>query len=169
MAGIQIGLVIFFIFVLGIICHDEVKKVRQQRKTSKLNRFWHHGRERRKTVRLDTEIAVSYEVVAHNKAQKHLSRTTNISIGGINLALEEKLPPNTVLSLHFNIPQSAQTLNVKGKVIWAKEILAKFVTSGHQRFFATGIKFVYLSKKDEVVLDNFIRQSAKQPRLQTVS
>lgn len=158
------------LLVLIIIYQDEYRKRILAKKSAKLNRFWNKGKDRRKTLRLNTELDVLYEVVSGNTAQKQLSMSRNISLGGINLALNEKLLPETILDLQLNIPNSTRSVFVQGKIVWVKEISKRFIKQKEQRLFATGIKFTRMKPNDETTLHNFINgkikggQEQEQPR-----
>lgn len=161
MIAIQIGLIIFLALLFAIITQDEYKKQRLSRKAAKTHRFWTDGAdaagvERRKSVRIDTDIDVLYEIVNSQKYKKEFSVSRNISSGGINLALGEKLLPDTTLRLQLNIPQSTHPIITEGKIVWVKEILGRFVMQKSERFFSTGIKFVNMNKEDMDTLQNFI-------------
>lgn len=162
MITLQIGLIVFFLLILAIIYQEERRRRREERKPTKFNRVWPSGKERRKSVRLDTEIDVLYEVHSGKVSAKQSSLSRNISVGGINLALDEKLFPETTLSLQLNIPEVPRPIFAQGKIVWVKEISQKFIGEGKQRLFATGIQFTQVDKKDEVVLDNFIKQSIQK-------
>lgn len=162
MFAIQIGLIVFLLFILAIIYQDECRKKRLARKTAKANRFWDSGKERREQVRINTEVDVFYEVASGRKTQKRTSISKNISLGGINLALNEKLLPGTDLSLQLNLPQGAKPIFVQGKIAWVKEIPERLPgQEKEERFFATGIKFAQMSPRDEGLLRSFIDQHIK--------
>ncbi len=164
MVGIQIGVIIFLLFILFVVCHDEYRKGKLGRKSASLNRFWHkdkQGRDRRQSMRIDAKIDVAYEVLSGKAAQKHSSTSRNISLGGINLALSEKLLPGTTIQLQLNMPQSPRPIFTKGKVVWVREISEKFTKEKEQRAFATGIQFTQIHPHAEAVLGSFINKRIK--------
>ena len=165
MVAIQIGIIVFLLFVLAILYHDEYRKGRLSRKSARLNRFWHFDRERRKNVRINTEIDVLYEVSNSKANHRRLtSKSRNISIGGVNLALNEKLFPGTQLSLQLDVPKAQRPILVQGEIVWVKEIPAKFAKEARdrkERFFATGVKFVQVKPEDETKLREFINERIK--------
>lgn len=156
MITIQIGIIIFLIFVLAIIYQDELKKRRLARKSGRLNRFWNTIGEKRQNRRINAEIKVLYEVASGEMGQKRNSISRNISLGGINLAISEKLFPQTILELQLNIPQSPRPIFVQGEIVWVKEITEHSTQEKEQRLFATGIKFTQINPKDEAILLNFV-------------
>jgi c-di-GMP-binding flagellar brake protein YcgR len=161
MVAIQIGIIIFLLLVLGVLYQDERKRKDLARKSARLDRFWDAGKERRKSTRIDTEVDVRYDVLADKGPKAQLSKSRNLSLGGINLALEEKLFPGTVLKMQLNVPQSPDPIFVQGEIVWVKQISEKFTNEGKERFFATGIKFTQISPEDEKVLRRFISQRLK--------
>jgi len=161
MIAVQIGIVIFLLVILLIVYQDERRKKRLERKSAKLSRFWEAGKERRKSVRIDTELNVAYEVVADKSALRRSSVTRNISVGGVNLALDEKLFPGTTLELELSLPQRPRPVLVQGKIVWLKEISPKFGRKKEQRFFAAGIQFTRINAQDEAALKDFISRKIK--------
>lgn len=162
---IQIGIIIFLFLILAVIYQDEYKKRKLNRKSARLNRFWTSahppGKERRKTLRINAEIEVLYEVASANAVRKVNSISRNISLGGINLALNEKLFPGTILKLQLNIPERSRPIISQGEIVWVKETPKKFMSQKEQRIFATGIKFIQMDPKDETDLNRFITQRIK--------
>jgi len=164
MVTIQIGVIIFLLFILLIVYQDEYRKRILGRKSVKLSSFWNRNKEleeRRRSVRTNAEIDVSYEVLSGNAVQKRSSMSRNISLGGINLALNEKLLPETTLQLQLNIPKSHRPIFTQGKIAWVREISEKFTRQKKQRVFATGIKFTQINPRDEAALNNFIKGRIK--------
>ena len=158
MIAIQIGIIIFLVSVLAIIYLDGHKKRQFARKSVKLDRFWEKDKDRRKSLRINTKLDVSYEVVSDGRTLKHTSVSRNISAGGINLALNEKLVPGTTLYLQLNIPQSPKAIFAYGQIVWAEEISGKFSGQGGERLFSTGIKFTHVKPGDATALRDFINQ-----------
>lgn len=169
MITLQIGIIIFLLFILLIVYQDERRKKRLTRKSTRLDRFWDGGKERRKSLRIDTAIDVAYEVVSSNIARKCSSISRNISLGGINLALDEKLLPGTALRLQLNIPARPRPVFTEGRIVWVKEISKKFTTEKEQRLFAAGIEFTRMNPGDEVALHKFINQRTKNTQRQNIT
>lgn len=161
MIAIQIGVIVFLLFILVIIYQDEYRKRRLARKSAKVNSFWNGNKDRRKTPRISIEIDVLYEVLSGNTAAKHASMSRNIGLGGIGLTLNEKLLPGTVLSLQLNIPQSQRPISTQVEIVWVKEIFKKNSAQKGQRLFGAGIKFTKIGPGDESALSSFINRRAK--------
>jgi c-di-GMP-binding flagellar brake protein YcgR len=174
MIVIQTAVIIFLLLVVLIVYQDERKKRKLARKSATLDRFWDNEKnsggkdtERRKSVRIDTKINVSYEVVSTNADKKRNSISSNISKGGINLALDEKLLPETTMDLQLNLPQRSRPIHVRGKIVWVKEIPQEFAEKKGDRFFATGIQFIQIIPKDEIILHKFIDRQIKDTHAQS--
>ncbi len=161
MIPIQVGIIVFLVIILVIVYQDEYRRRIQKRKSAKLKSFWNSAQERRKSIRINTEIDVLYEVLSGNLARKQSSISRNISEGGINLALSEKLAPETIIKLQLNLPESPRPILTHGRVIWVKGISEKFSAEKEQKFFATGIKFTQLSRKDKDALSSFVQKRIK--------
>jgi len=170
MIAFQVGAIIFLIFVLAIVYQDERRKRFLARKSVRLNKFWNdegkedkEGKDRRKSIRINTEIDVLYEVTAGETIRKRTSMSRNISLEGINLALSEKLLPGTRLSLQLNIPQRPRPIFTDGEIVWVKEEVSEEAApeAKDQRLFATGIRFIYINPADERALHGFINQKIK--------
>jgi len=162
MLAIQIGLIVFFLFILGLICHDEYKKKRLSRKSVALDRFWHKLEERRQKVRINTQLGVLYEVLVDKKNRKYNSISRNISLGGVNLVLNEKLSSGTELRLQLDLPDEHKPVLTCGRVVWVKEISDKLSKQKKdERLFSTGIQFTHITVKDEKSLCRFIDHHIK--------
>ncbi|GAG15733.1 unnamed protein product, partial [marine sediment metagenome] len=128
---------------------------------AKLNGFWDKGEERRRDFRVNTEIDVLYEVVSAGLSKKQASMGKNISLGGIRLALNEKLLLDTVLKLQFSISTNPKPIFTLGRIVWIKEASESSTGQKEERLFATGIKFTQISPEDEAALRSFINQKVK--------
>lgn len=167
---IIVAVIIFLICVLTIIYQDEYIRKKLERKSTVLKRFWRSNNksgERRKSIRINTQIEVLYEIVSNVKPQRWASITRNISLGGINLALNEKLFPGTILRLQLNIPKRTHPIFTQGEIVWVKKISVSFTKDTQTVSFATGIKFVQLNPKDELALKEFIGYRIKDGEQQT--
>ncbi len=156
MLAVQLGLILFLIFILAVVGQDERKKKSLTRKSAAADRFWQKTQERRLSLRINTKIDVSYEVVPASADKKYRSVSRNLSVGGINLALKEKLNPGTVIELDLELFENHKPIHAQGKIIWVKKISDKFIKETTDKFFATGIEFLRLHPKDEGFLRSFI-------------
>lgn len=168
----QIGIIVFLASLLIIVYQDERRKLKLGRKSAKLNSFWsqnREGKDRRKSIRINAEINVLYEVISGETIQRRVSLSRNISLGGINLALDEKLFPGAVLNLELSVPKVARPIFIQGKVVWIEEISGKVIGQNEGRTFASGIQFIQIKPEAEAVLNNFINQSIKDGQEQNQS
>lgn len=160
--AIQVGLIVFLLFILAAIYQDEYRKKRLSRKTAKADKFWDSGKERRQQVRIDTKVNVSYDVVSGRSTHKRTSMSRNISLGGINLTLNEKLLPGTDLNLQLDLSQGVKPIFVQGKIVWVKEISERLTRHKEEgRLFTAGIKFTQMTPGDESLLRSFIDRHIK--------
>jgi c-di-GMP-binding flagellar brake protein YcgR len=166
MIAVQAAIIFFLLVILGLVLQDEYRKKLASRKAVKLNRFWPSIKERRKSLRIDAELDVYYEVISAKNSIKLASLSRNISLGGINLTLNEKLAPDTALNIELSIPGRPKPIFLQGKTVWAREISAKFNKQHQQRFFATGIKFTQMKPNDEALLREFINQHNQETKIE---
>ncbi|MFH1075149.1 MAG: PilZ domain-containing protein [Candidatus Firestonebacteria bacterium] len=159
MLAVQIGIIAFLLLLLAAVNSEEKKKHRQERKLVKANEFWCGTVERRQTIRIDTELEVLYEVITETPANNHkASICKNVSLGGINLVLNEKLLPETKIYLQLNLPGQNKTILTEGEIIWEKEMPQDTAQKDDsERFFNEGIRFVHIKKEDKDILGNFIQ------------
>ena len=70
--------------------------------------------------RLTFPIDVDYLVPSKNKAEGE-AQATNISLGGMELQLGEKLEIGTRLSLRIHFPRQERLTVASGELVWVKE------------------------------------------------
>jgi DNA-binding response OmpR family regulator len=104
-------------------------------------------RERRRYYRQPVKMAVS--VVVGEKEFKATS--TNISEGGIALALRHALPKNVQPRLQFTLPGTSMSMEVESDVAWAD-------LKGH-----AGLRFLNVPPGSQEFLENWINQQAEEP------
>lgn len=164
----QLGVIIFFILILIVVCHDEYRKKKLGRKSVKLDKFWRDEEDRRKKIRISTEIGVLYEVLTGKKSARCNSVSRNISLGGVNLVLTEKLSPGIELNLQLDVPGQRKVVVACGRVVWVKEVSQQpDEQNKQQRAFATGVRFTSMTSKDEDGLRKFIAQHVKDAARKT--
>lgn len=77
--------------------------------------------ERRKYVRLQAPIDVSYTVDGHRDI--HKASIKNISSDGLRFESHNKaLKEDSLLEIALNIPEAPNPVHAKGKVVWKKKI-----------------------------------------------
>ncbi|MBI3252201.1 MAG: PilZ domain-containing protein [Candidatus Omnitrophica bacterium] len=78
--------------------------------------------EKRKFIRLNAPIGVTYKVITGNKAEAiHLSLVKNISGGGVRIAAKDLLKNGDLLDLKIQIPHLRDPIHAIGEVVWFSE------------------------------------------------
>jgi PilZ domain. len=103
------------------------------------------GEERRRFMRLNVSCEVGYKVLSPKPPKAGLTKTRNISAGGICLIAEEKLNPGAVLELNFNLPEQKPAIKATGKVVWVKP----FKIASEQEHFDCGVEFSVINQQDQ--------------------
>ena len=116
--------------------------------------------ERRKFVRLDTRLEISYAVLPAEQA-KH-AVTKDISAGGICLFAEKPLPPGTRLQVAMTLPGRKEPVHFTAEVVWAEsyEVIGK---EQRQRAVEIGVRFVEIAPKDQEAILQHVILSLKPP------
>ncbi|MBU0693701.1 MAG: PilZ domain-containing protein [Candidatus Omnitrophica bacterium] len=105
------------------------------------------GKERRKFVRVKLPCEIVIRI-----PQKRIFSTYvgNISVGGVKIALPEKLRISSMVSLDIYAIKKEPVI-CKGKIVWVKKKKASYGKN-----FDTGIKFYQLKEKDRQIIKNFV-------------
>jgi len=108
--------------------------------------YW-DGKERRKAIRVNTDLSVRYSV--EKKARLKINGSIkDISRKGVRLSTGEKLAEGALLFLEFDIPDVRGAITADGKVIWASGTFDERDSSG-KRVFETGVQFVNMKPEDD--------------------
>ena len=110
--------------------------------------------ERRRFVRLDTRLDVTYSVLP--SGGKIHAVTKDISGGGICLFVDRVLRAGTSLQVSMKLPGQEQPANFTAEVVWCEpyEVIGK---TERQRAVEIGVRFVEISPQDrEAVLRHVI-------------
>ena len=102
--------------------------------------------ERRKFVRLDTRLDVTYTIVQSGQTKQAV--TKDIGGGGICLFTEQILPPGTRLQVAMKLPNAEQPVHFIGEIVWSEpyEVIGKAV---RRRAVEAGVRFVEIAPKDQ--------------------
>lgn len=140
-------------FILLVIYRNEYRLKKISAPDGKVKEYW-GSRERRQSVRLEIPLEIKYTCApAYN--HNHHSLTRNISQGGVQLLIYEKLNVGDIINLELNLTPQEHPIIGKGEIVWLKDAAAE--GSGEQkRAFVTGIKFIGLKLRDEERLSAFI-------------
>ena len=105
--------------------------------------------ERRRFVRLDTYLDVTYNVLPGSPA--HYSVMKDVGAGGFCLVTENVLKAGTRLQIALKLPEREQPVACLGEVAWSEgyEISTK---TGTRRAVETGVRFVEITPEDREAL-----------------
>jgi c-di-GMP-binding flagellar brake protein YcgR len=116
--------------------------------------------ERRKFVRLDTRLPVSYQITRAPASQMSLS--SDIGGGGVCLFLSEPLKTGTVLRIEVTLPDQPKPIAFTGEVVWCEqyEMIGK---TQRDRSVEAGVKFVQIQPHEQQAIMRHVILSL-QPR-----
>lgn len=104
--------------------------------------------ERRKYVRLDTRLKITYTILQRGGEKTLSSETKDIGGGGIRLFLSEPLPTDTLLKLDIQLPEEPKPISCLGKIVWTDEFI---VLQGRRRQtdrYEAGVSFTQIDSRD---------------------
>jgi len=110
--------------------------------------------ERRRFVRLDTRLEVTYTVLPGTHARQAV--TKDIGGGGICFFADSELKPGDRLQVTMKLPGREQPANFTAEVIWCEpyEVIGK---AGRQRSIEVGVRFLEIAPQDqEAVMQHVI-------------
>jgi len=103
--------------------------------------------ERRRYVRIDLCIEVSYKLACQGKKTLK-SNTRNVSTGGMCFLAGDRFSTGTILDLTFRLPnKDRKRIDCKAKVIWQ---------SKEGEGYLTGIEFIDLDLNKQMMIRTFI-------------
>ncbi len=102
--------------------------------------------ERRKFVRLDTRIEVTYTRLPDPDLRSVVTR--NVGAGGICFFAREALAPGTLVRAAMSLPARQQPVLFTARVIWSEayEVIGK---EERRRAVEVGVQFVDISPEDK--------------------
>ena len=119
--------------------------------------------ERRRFVRLDTRLDVSYAVQPAGTVQHTSSK--DIGGGGICLFADHVLEPGTCLKVSMKLPGRERPITFTAEVVWSElyEIIGK---TERQRAVEVGVRFLDIAPQDHEAIMQHVILSLKpaQPR-----
>jgi c-di-GMP-binding flagellar brake protein YcgR len=110
------------------------------------------GSERRRFVRLNASCDVNYKVLKTRPIISDKSLTKNISAGGICFIANDKLNPESVLELNFDLLDKKSIIKAKGRVVWTKSF--KIATEPER--FDCGVEFIEINPSDRKRIDQYV-------------
>ena len=135
-----ISLVLLAVTLLMLWAHEKIA-IKRVIPHAKIKECWNED-ERRSHTRFNKDLEVEYSV--EKKPHLKISRTLNLSKGGMKLLLDEKLPKNTILYLKLSLPEKRQIIEIDAEVIWTNDTDEKDLSD--KRFFHSGLKFIAIKE-----------------------
>lgn len=99
--------------------------------------------ERRKYVRLNIPLEVNYTIQG-KEGVSYQSITKNISPNGARFSIEQELPKGSVLDINIKIPEQADSIPIKARIVWIKK--ESDVEPGA---YDTGFEFIKIPEKSK--------------------
>ncbi|MFH1784182.1 MAG: PilZ domain-containing protein [bacterium] len=120
--------------------------------------------ERRKYVRLDTEVKIDCVPLKGEKTRIS-AVTRNISVQGVCFTSDKEFKLKTPLKISVFIPHYWQPIQLKGKVVWSRPVESKDPNEGPK--FDTGVKLSEIEKSNEskffmYVLDKVVERYSRK-------
>jgi len=149
-----------------IITYREEKRLRPKQ-FYRVEEYW-KGTNRREFQRVATNLQIDYSYLSTNgkefykKDGKGQATSTNVSWGGVQLLLPEKIGKGTHLSLEIQMEQERSPIHLIGEVVWSEE--AQDTKSDEERVFRTGVRFVGFSTEAQDRLIKFLYEIAPAPK-----
>ena len=103
--------------------------------------------ERRRYVRLDTRLQITYTIIKQKEADTK-AEAKDIGGGGIRIFLTEPLPAQTLLNLEIRLPEDPIPIKCTGRVVWAEEFSILQGEKKEERRYEGGIQFSEIKPKD---------------------
>lgn len=104
--------------------------------------------ERRRYVRLDTRLKISYTVLKKGKDIPNASETKDISGGGIRIFLSEPIPLNTLLKLTIFLPDDPKPIVCTGEIVWVEEFTLLSDEKKDKNRYEAGVAFTEIASLD---------------------
>lgn len=156
---------VIYLAIIGILLIILFLTLREEKQTRPktyyaVEEYW-KGPERREFKRLSKVLELEYAYFTPNHKEttpqgvRKQGVGQNISWGGIQLLLPEKLKEGTQLSLDIQLEKNRPSIRAIGEVIWMQEATDMPQPDG-SRVFRTGMRFVDFSSKAQDRLVKFL-------------
>lgn len=113
--------------------------------------------ERREFVRIDGTFVVSYCDIKSSDRKYDLSQTKNISLSGILFTTDRQFQPGAILRVGLRLPNSADYLYAKVKVIDSKERIKGVM-------YDTRAKFIGIRDEDKDAIKRIVEYNIRQEK-----
>jgi len=114
------------------------------------------GAELRRYRRIN--YALDIELISGKK--RELTRSIDISEGGLCFITREPLKTDTLITVKFKLPNEKEPLTVKGRIAWLRQI--EKAPAGQGSVYKTGLEFIRLDKKPQEAISKFITAISSQ-------
>ncbi len=135
------------------------KTVSQKVSRSKKNQLAGEGTENRKSHRIPIQLLVDYRSEGHYL----FDFCRDLGTGGVFIQTKDPLPHGSSVELTFTIPDSKETLDARGQVIWVQD----HISSNKELIPGMGVQFSDFDSKQRKILEDFVEryhsQSIKKP------
>ncbi len=123
-------------------------RVRDEKSAGSIDNRVHH--------RIPVQLLVDYRSDGHYL----FDFCKDLGVGGVFIQTSEPLPMGSEISLTFTLPDSKETLDAKGTVIWAQSVVAgrSELTPG------MGVQFHSFAPEQRRLLEEFVSRYNKQHR-----
>jgi c-di-GMP-binding flagellar brake protein YcgR len=117
--------------------------------------------ERRRFVRLDTRLPVTYRVLPSDETKQ--SVTKDIGGGGVCVFVRDPLTPGTQLRIEIAVPDQERPIAFTGEVAWCEpyEIIGK---TQRERSVEAGVRFAQIDPKDQQAIMRYVILSLQPHR-----
>lgn len=105
--------------------------------------------DRRKFVRVDSQLPLSYTVIGTD--QRGQSKTRNISGGGICFFAPEPLTPGAQIDMTMRLPGRDEPIRFSAEVVWSRLVESPGLASLDYRA-DVGVRFVTITPRDRVLI-----------------
>jgi c-di-GMP-binding flagellar brake protein YcgR len=150
----QLLLIVLLLATLVVVRFNEAKEAKERTPHATVDEIW-LSKERRKTVRIETALDLTYRSEKKRSSQK--AYTENISTGGLKMHVAEKLPKGATIHAEISMPNSNDPILARGIIAWSEDSPGKMVDG--RRVFAVGVKFIHLKPLERRRLSSFIENS----------
>ncbi len=151
-------------FLVYILTSREERIISEKFATrGKVEEYCAGEKNRRRCERFDTELDLKYNLIPSVKSDFSTS-TKNISKSGISILVYELLPKDSLIDMEISVPNSKETMKLRGKVAWCEGCNGIERLDGDgKRTFLIGIEFVESDQKHRDILMEYIdKHLAKQ-------
>lgn len=156
--AIYLSIIAILLAVLFALTREEKRSKPVQR--YRVEEYW-KGAERREFKRVSTSLQIDYYYLSRDgkeftkKEGVARAASTNVSWGGIQLLLPEKLREGTRLALEIQLEPDRSPVRAVGEVVWMEEATDNLQPDGI-RLFRTGVKFVGFTSEAQDRLVKFL-------------